>query len=246
MSTVGAKGSWKITEVDSGYAQLIKNLFDKSEKPVVNVGIHAKDGAKPHLNSLLTIAEIAAVHEYGLGGMPERSFLRVWMNTYQKQCQEALKRLLLEAMNGKITKYQALEQFGVWMAGQIQQFIAANKVQPPTGQERNERKGSSVTLIDKGALRSSITFSVEGVKNPVEPKPLKVTGFNSKKSKAARKRLAKKAERFVKKTRRFSKKITAKAKRNSKKAVRFGKRTAKQARVKKRITRAQKKGRKKR
>ena len=226
MSTVGAKGSWKITEVDSGYAQLIKNLFDKSEKPVVNVGIHAKDGAKPHPNSPLTIAEIAAVHEYGLGGMPERSFLRVWMNTYQKQCQEALKRLLLEAMNGKITKYQALEQFGMWMVGQIQQFIAANKVQPPTGQEQNERKGSSVTLIDKGALRSSITFSVEGVKKPVKPKPLKVTGFNSKKSKAARKRLAKKALRFTRRT-------VKKADRSI-------------ARVKKRITRAQKKGRKKR
>lgn len=198
------RAKFSIKQVDGGYKRLLENIY-RGEKPKINVGILAKDGAKQHEEgSELTIADIAAIHEYGLGDAQERSFLRAWFDAYQPQIKEAIKRQMQAVVSGKLDKYKALEQLGAWMSGQIQQFMAANMVKPPTSEETNKRKGSSVTLIDQGILRSSISFSIEGVKKPPSPKPLKVTGFSSKKSKAARKKLAKKARRAGGKLRKFA------------------------------------------
>lgn len=239
MAEVGAH--FTIKEVDAGFNDLIKNIYT-GEKPKILVGILAKDGGKPHQEgSELTIADIAAIHEYGLGDAIERSFLRAWFDAYQPQCREAIRRMMRQVVDGKLDKYKALEQLGAWMSGQIQLFIAANKVEPPTSEETNQRKKSSVTLIDKGILRSSISFAVEGVKKQPKVAPLKVTGFNSKKSKAARKRLGRKALRASKRAKRFANQQNKKIKRLKNKSLRFGKRTVK--RVVKSATK-QKKGRK--
>lgn len=206
--------SVRIKSVDSGFARLLENVY-RGEKPRIHVGIMAKDGAKPHGEDEITVAEIAAIHEYGLGDAVERSFLRAWFGKHQDQVREALRRQTALVIEGKLDRYNALAQMGAWIAGEIQRYISANQVKPPTSAETNERKGSTTTLVDDGILKSAISFSVVGVKRPVPPKPVKLTGFRSKKAVAARKKLKRQVVRRAKAVQRRAKAVQRQVKRQS-------------------------------
>lgn len=210
--------SVRIKSVDSGFARLLENVY-RGEKPRIHVGIMAKDGAKPHGEDEITVAEIAAIHEYGLGDAVERSFLRAWFDKHQDQVREALRRQTALVIEGKLDRYNALAQMGAWIAGEIQRYISANQVKPPTSAETNERKGSTTTLVDDGILKSAISFSVVGVKRPVPPKPVKLSGFRSKKAVAARKKLKRQVVRRAKAVQRQVKRQSRNVNRAVKKAI---------------------------
>lgn len=144
-------------DVDYGYADLVNRIFTLGA-PKVSVGIFETDGSKMYVDGA-TVLDVATFHEFGLG-VPERSFLRGWFDENIDRSVEALRRLLVSVIEGKRTKEQALELFGVWLQGEIQQRIAAG-ISPAITFETAHRKGSTVALIDTGQLRSSVTFKIE-------------------------------------------------------------------------------------
>ena len=74
--------------------------------------------------------------------------------------EQVIRGLTKRIIEGKLTREQALEQFGAWAAGQVQAFISAGRVVPPLDPTTIARKGSSIPLIDTGQLRQSITYEV--------------------------------------------------------------------------------------
>jgi hypothetical protein len=142
---------------DLGAKQLVRTVTDKSPR-VVDVGIIG-DTAGASTPGGMTVGTLAEIHEFGLG-VPQRSFLRAWADADRAKIDRVWGALLRKVLKSELTLDQALEQFGIWAQGQVQQFIADSRVQPPLDQRTIDAKGSSVPLIDTGQLRSSITYEV--------------------------------------------------------------------------------------
>lgn len=148
-----------VSDVDKGYAALVRKIGGLDRLAIL-VGIFEREGSAPHDDDALTILEVASMHEFGTDTIPQRSFLRAWFDEHLERAREALRRLLVQALEGKITPEQAVERFGLWVKGEIQKRIAQG-IPPPLAESTIEKKGSSVPLVDTGQLRSSITFKVE-------------------------------------------------------------------------------------
>lgn len=165
--------TFKIT--DKGVKDLAKDFFGKSVS--VKVGVFGAKGAekvKPREEGQpapnLTMVELATIHEFGTGKIPERSFIRSYFDAEFDSLMGVLRKLIEKAIaravqTGKpITaaeQKKVLDTVGAYMVGRIQERIASGAIKPPLAETTIDRKGSSKPLIDTGQLRSSITFEVE-------------------------------------------------------------------------------------
>lgn len=147
-----------VKDTDHGYRDLVKRIYGL-KKPKVAVGIFAADGDQA-ADGGTTLIEVAVWNEFGTGSTPARSFIRAWVDENQTKIKEVLFRLLKAVIAKRLTKVQALEQFGLWMQGGVQQRIARG-IAPANAPSTIAKKGSSVPLIDDGQLRTSITFAVD-------------------------------------------------------------------------------------
>ncbi|MBA3841182.1 MAG: hypothetical protein H0X39_00925 [Actinobacteria bacterium] len=123
----------------------------------VRVGVFDDGG----LENGVSIAEIAAFHEFGTSTIPERSFLR---STFYGHGADGLKamcaKLVAAIIAGKMDETQALGLLGTWAAAEVKKTIRSN-IAPALAPETIARKGSSVALVDTGQLINAITFAVE-------------------------------------------------------------------------------------
>jgi hypothetical protein len=153
-----------ITDRDHGYRALMSRVLSlKSSPPSVAIGILARDASTP--DSANTVLDVGTWQEFGTVGpdgkprIPARSFIRAWADENQKRARKLLAGLMKRVIAGTLTEEQALEQFGLWAKGSIQERMARG-VPPPNAQSTVDRKGSSTPLIDTGVLRSSIDFEI--------------------------------------------------------------------------------------
>lgn len=116
--------------------------------------LKAKGQAPPQ-----TMVEIANEHEFGLG-VPERSWLRDWVDENEAMIRNDLRRAAMRIIEGKLTAHQASDLLGTKYVAAIQTRIA-NGIQPPNAPSTIARKGSSTPLIDTGQFRSAITYIME-------------------------------------------------------------------------------------
>jgi len=150
--------SSKIRDTDKGYRATIKRI-DGIGKANVTVGIHASDGAAKEGDGA-TVLDVAVWAEFGTDTEPERSWLRAWFEANREIGTKKLTEFLARVVAGKLTKKQALEQFGAWAQGGIQQRIA-DGIEPANAPSTIEQKGSSKPLINTGQFRASIHFKVD-------------------------------------------------------------------------------------
>lgn len=152
----------RISDRDRGAAARLQALL---ESGALRVGVLEKDAAEPYEpregepDPGITIGELATIHEFGLG-VPERSFLRAWVDERRAEIENVVIRGGRAVALGKMPVRTALEQIGQWAVGSIQTRMAQN-IPPPLAPSTIARKGSSVALIDTGQLRSSITYEVD-------------------------------------------------------------------------------------
>ena len=160
-----------IKDKDRGAQALLRRLL---EKGALSVGILAGEAERvPHKtaeregeNASITIGEIAEIHEFGLGSAPRRSFLADWVDQKRDEIETVIVKGGQALARGRVPSVSALlEQIGAWAVGSIQDRIS-NNIPPPLAPATIKRKGSSVSLIDTGQLRSSITYRVEQGKLP--------------------------------------------------------------------------------
>lgn len=153
----------KVKDKDLGYAALVRRVYSL-DSPKVSVGIHEEDGAKEHEDAGMTVVALGAIHEFGLGNVPERSFIRAWFDENQDRAKEALRRLMVSVVDGKRQPKQALDLFAQWALGEMQKRMAAGippALQPETVRKKTRAgKKGETPLIDTGQLRSSLSYEI--------------------------------------------------------------------------------------
>lgn len=153
----------KVTDKDLGYAALVRRVY-ALDSPKVSIGIHEQEGAEEHEEAGMTVASLGAIHEFGLGNVPERSFIRAWFDENQDRAKEALRRLMVSVVEGKRQPQQALELFAQWALGEMQKRMAEGippALQPETLRKKTRAgKTGEKPLIDTGQLRSSLSYEI--------------------------------------------------------------------------------------
>jgi hypothetical protein len=152
---------------DRGLRSAVKKLFGL-QRASVKVGVFGDKGDAQETGSSLTVSEIAAVHEFGLG-VPERS----WLRGYIDENQESIARAALLIMTKTLARVVAsgkpvspgvqrgaLAKLGMFMVAGIQERMTAG-IAPELAQSTIDRKGSSTPLINTGQLRASVTYEVD-------------------------------------------------------------------------------------
>ncbi len=109
----------------------------------------------------LSLLEVAVIHEFGAGAIPQRSFIRATMDERKADIEAELLKLAKGVVGGKIDARGALELLGAKVAGWCQTRIATG-IAPALKAATTRRKKSSKPLVDTGQLRSAIAYRVEG------------------------------------------------------------------------------------
>jgi hypothetical protein len=123
----------------------------------VTVGIH--EGAGNHEDDDITNAQLGAILHFGTSTIPARPWLDVGVATGDA---EYLK-IITNAIDKGENLERALNQIGVVAVAKTQQYMTELKT-PPNAASTIAKKGSANPLIDTGALRQSITYSIDTVK----------------------------------------------------------------------------------
>lgn len=130
----------------------------------VKVGVLEGSGAAA--DGDISIAELAAIHEFGApnAGIPERSFIRSTFTAKEAELVEITKKLARAVLLGKMTIEKALAVLGEWSAAAIKKTIVDEETTGPEPQALKPAtiaaKGSSVALVDTSRLLSAVTYKV--------------------------------------------------------------------------------------
>jgi hypothetical protein len=148
-----------VIDRDLGFRALRRRVAATARERVT-VGVHEDVGGEDHGEGI-TIAEIAAFHEFGTASIPERSFIRAGIDENRDRIRDLQRRLakLVIANRTRMPPRRALELLGAKIATLIRERIRAS-IDPPLADSTVDRKGSSTPLIDTGQLIQSIAFKV--------------------------------------------------------------------------------------
>lgn len=155
----------RVQDKDLGLNRIIRTLNKDLDGVVVKVGVQAKDKAVRRgkggsiRNTDQPLAVIAAIHEFGLGDMPQRSFLRSAYDENLPVIDKMIQRVANGAVFGLGTN-AALNQLGNVVQGMVQRKIVDGPF-VPNSPATIKRKKSSKPLIDTGHLRQSIRYVIE-------------------------------------------------------------------------------------
>ena len=148
-----------ITDRDNGARALLARL-EAQRDARVRVGVlddvakRTEAGEGP-----LSLLEVATVHEFGAGDIPQRSFIRATVDLREAEIHQLQRGLSVQILRGDVTQEVALERLGAKVAAMCQNRISQG-IEPPNTPETIERKGSSKPLVDTGQLKAAITFRV--------------------------------------------------------------------------------------
>ena len=155
----------RVEDKDLGLNRIIRTLNKDLDGVVVKVGVQAKDKAVRRgkggsiRNTDQPLAVIAAIHEFGLGDMPQRSFLRSAYDENLPMIDKMIQRVANGAVFGLGTN-AALNQLGNVVQGMVQRKIV-DGLFVPNSAATIKRKKSSKPLNDTGHLRQSIRYVIE-------------------------------------------------------------------------------------
>jgi hypothetical protein len=151
----------KFTATGDGLEKLRALAKQLEVRPEIHLGVLGGVGGQAAPGSNLTMAELAAIHEFGAprAGVPERSWLRSTADAKRREWLALLERTLTLAVRGRIDVGAALELVGQRAVADVQKKIRSN-IPPPLAQATIDRKGSSVALIDTGRFVQSISYEV--------------------------------------------------------------------------------------
>ncbi len=159
----------QLLDRDNGYDTLMALLRD-GQVGRVTVGIHAAEAsvAQPSAEgegSGLTVGEVAAVHEFGLG-VPRRSWLRDWVDGAQADIRQRTVDLAKAVLKEPRRRTEMLERFALWAKSEMQKRVV-DGLKPDLSEAHKARKAKSgvgpkdTPLIWTGQLLSSIDGRVE-------------------------------------------------------------------------------------
>jgi hypothetical protein len=130
----------------------------------VSVGVHEQEGAARSSDGQVTVAQVAAFHEFGLG-VPERSWLRDFVDEHRSELLAMLREVGVQIARGADTD-QAMAGFGLAVVGMMKERIIAG-IEPELAEETRRKKqqitgggAKDTPLILFGQFISSIAHQV--------------------------------------------------------------------------------------
>lgn len=154
MPRVRVRGSTK--DKDLGFKRLAAEL---GELGSVTLGVQGKEAKERHPNAEMSVGELAALHELGLG-VPRRSWLIDWLAANEGRMRKQAAEAFQHVMARRTTRNKALIALGYEWTAQIRQRIVSGQVPPPNAPATIERKGHGIPLLDTNVLHNSITYRV--------------------------------------------------------------------------------------
>lgn len=156
-----------------GWDRLVKHLEiqSRASEKSVRIGVLGSKVAREGKGKLNN-ADIAIIHEFGLGDVPERSFLRKTLTEKQGEITKVIVAIAKNIVALKNTPDQGLDQLGAKVASMIKRTIVAG-LEPPNAPSVLARKnalsrkptatkpkpaGKAKPLIDTGALLNAISW----------------------------------------------------------------------------------------
>jgi len=150
----------EIEFVDEGFDKLMSNLeiinlFD------ILIGYIEKDGEETHINSEISVAQIATMMEYGTENIEARSFIRSTMIEKQSEIFGYLETAVGEIIFKDKPPLDAFEQAAISIVNLVgQKMDSANSWAKPLEEETIEEKASNTVLKDTGQLRRNLGWAV--------------------------------------------------------------------------------------
>lgn len=143
---------------------MAKNIA-KARRGSVAVGLPVEEVGGKIYGDGMTVIQVGAIHEYGAGNNPRRSFLRVPFAAKKTELADAIAQQFSDVFERGKKAERALGLIGVTATNISKEaFTTRGYGQwPELSQSTIDAKGSSQILIDTGALRNSITYVVRGV-----------------------------------------------------------------------------------
>lgn len=148
----------RIIDRDRGFKALVRRVKGARNR-AITVGVHSGEGGAPAAGGG-TVADVASINEFGLGNVPERSFVRAWADENKSENADLLRKIGESIVRGSGTVEDGLERAGLVMAASMQKRIAGG-IGPENAPSTIAKKGSSTPLVDEGILKASITHKVE-------------------------------------------------------------------------------------
>jgi hypothetical protein len=144
-----------VRDTDKGMHSIHKMLKDL-KKMSLSVGVFS-EAVNTEEKPTTYVADYAIANEYGIGHIPERSFLRSTVNEKQDEWSNLLSNLFKDAAQGKKNAEKELYEIGGIVRKDIIAKIDSN-INPPNAPSTRAKKGKrkNKTLIDHGFLKRSI------------------------------------------------------------------------------------------
>jgi lambda repressor-like predicted transcriptional regulator len=147
-----------ISDKDKGAVARLKAIAELGKR-AIDVGVlGAKASAPSPDGEGLTVADVATFNEFGVG-VPERSFIRGYVDEKRADVIALLQRMGKAVVAGKITADVGYEALALKIAANMQERIVAKAGDPKpwaNAEATKKAKGSSTPLVDTGQLRSAI------------------------------------------------------------------------------------------
>jgi len=107
------------------------------------------------------VLKIAHAHEYGVGKLPERSFIRASFDAEQSVLNQIVATQINNVLSGSTSPDAAANSIGAQAVQIVQGFIDNNRVKPPTDLAKNPQKTQHTTLYETGThIRDRIAYKV--------------------------------------------------------------------------------------
>ena len=143
-----------VSGIEEAKRQLEQEIKRLTSDKTVLVGIHEDAGATD--GGDLTMAQLGAIQHFGTQTIPARPWLDVGVKSGTQDYLEVIQNHSDDIDN-------ALEIIGQIAVGKVQQYMT-DLQSPANAPSTIARKGSSNPLIDTGALRQSVTYSITSTK----------------------------------------------------------------------------------
>lgn len=144
-----------VVDIDKGWKRLGMLVHNIPPK-YVDVGVMAKHDARS--DEVGNVA-LALIHEYGLGNVPERSFIRDTIDDGKTEYMVFIKQLAWQIIAGRITKTIALTLLGAKVEADMKDTVEAG-IMPELSEQTIQKKGSDLPLVDTGQLINSIDYEI--------------------------------------------------------------------------------------
>ncbi len=139
-----------------GFQQLVADLAGAE----LTIGVHTEEGAQMHPDADMTVGEVMALHELGLGGQKERSWLRKFLDhneaRYTSMAAEAFRQIVAGGSRKKLT-----ERLGYVITDEMRGNIADGKITPALAASTIAAKGHSIPLLATAKGVNAITFKLK-------------------------------------------------------------------------------------